>query len=93
MAAGLPVVATRVEGVEEVVTDGVHGLLVRSNDPNALANALIQLIDNPQMRKQMGAAAQDHIMASYTTDIMFDKYFDLMANLLNDKKNRKASDA
>jgi glycosyltransferase involved in cell wall biosynthesis len=93
MAAGIPVVATRVEGVEEVVIDGIHGLLVPSEDHDALTSALIQLVDNPQLRKQMGAAAQDHIMASYTTDIMFDKYFDLMANLLNNKKNRKASDA
>lgn len=93
MAAGIPVVATRVEGVEEVVTDGVHGLLVPSEDPDALTGALLQLINNPQMRKQMGAAAQGHIMAAYTTDIMFDKYFDLMINLLNGKKKRKAMDS
>lgn len=93
MAAGLPVVATQVEGVEEVVTDGVHGLLIHSDDPKALTSALVQLVDDPQVRKKMGAAAHHHIMASYTTDIMFDKYFDLMTNLLKEKKKRKAVDA
>lgn len=89
MAAGLPVVATRVEGVEEVVTNGVHGLLVPSENPNELSKALIQMVDHPDMRRQMGAAAQEHILKSYTTDVMFARYFDLMVNTLREK-NRKA---
>lgn len=93
MAAGVPVVATRVEGVEEVVTDGVHGLLVHSENPDELTNAIIRLVDAPQLRKQMGIAAQEHIMASYTTDVMFTKYFDLMMNLLKVNKKRKVLDA
>lgn len=86
MAAGLPIVATKVHGVDDVVTDGVHGLLVPSENPNELAKALIQMVDHPEARKQMGFAAQEHIMKFYTTDVMFTKYFDLMMNLLNGKK-------
>lgn len=91
MAAGLPVVATKVQGMEEVITDGVHGLLIASEDPQALSKALIQMVEHPGIRKQMGRAAQAHIMASYTTDIMFHKYYDLMLNLLKDKKQYKSS--
>lgn len=87
MAAGLPVVSTRVEGVEDVVTDGVHGLLVPSEDPDALKDALLQLMDNPQLRTKMGAASRDHILGSYTTDIMFDKYYELMTHLLETRKH------
>lgn len=93
MAAGLPVVATRVPGVEEVVTDGVHGLLVPSENPSELTKALIQMVDHPEMRKQMGLAARERIMESYTTDIMFNKYYDLMVNLLESRQHHKVLDS
>ena len=90
MAAGVPVVATKVQGVEDVITDGIHGLLVPPKDPQALSKALIQMVGHSEMRKQMGIAAHDHIIASYTTDIMFTKYYDLMINLLKAKKHYNA---
>jgi glycosyltransferase involved in cell wall biosynthesis len=93
MAAGLPIVATKVHGVDDVVTDGVHGLLVPAENPDALTKALIQMVDHPEMRKQMGLAAQELIMKSYTTDVMFTRYFDVMMNLLNDKSISKKLDA
>lgn len=85
MAAGLPVVSTRVEGVDDVVLDGVHGLLVPSENPVELQDALLKLIDDPQMRKRMGEAAREHVLGSYTTDVMFDKYYELMLNWLKKK--------
>jgi glycosyltransferase involved in cell wall biosynthesis len=93
MAAGLPIVATRVEGVEEVVTDGVHGLLVPLESPAEFAKALIQMVDQPEMRKKMGDAARAHIMRSYTTEVMFAKYFDLMIHLWNAKKKPEMQDS
>jgi glycosyltransferase involved in cell wall biosynthesis len=93
MAAGVPVVATRVQGVEEVITDGVHGLVVAPEDPAELSRALIHMVGHPEMRRQMGIAAQKHIMSSYTTDVMFTKIFELMTNLMDHKKNYKKLDA
>ncbi len=93
MAAGVPVVATKVQGVEEVITDGVHGLIVQPEDPVDLSRALIHMVEHSEMRKQMGIAAQKHIMSSYTTDVMFAKLFDLMTNLLKEKKNSKQLDS
>ena len=58
MSAGLPSVATRVEGVDEVIEDGVQGLLVPPQDQDALAAALVKLIADPALRQQMGAAAR-----------------------------------
>lgn len=54
MACGLPVVATRASGLEELVRDGVNGYLVDLNDTNALANKLAALINNPYERQRMG---------------------------------------
>jgi glycosyltransferase involved in cell wall biosynthesis len=56
MALGLPIVSTNVGGVKEVVRDGVNGILVEPNAPDALAEALEELIKNKERRKQMGQA-------------------------------------
>jgi len=56
MACGLPVVATRVGGLPEVVEDGVTGLLVPAADPAALAEAMVRLCNDPFGRERMGRA-------------------------------------
>jgi len=53
MFAGLPVVATRVGGVPELVEDGITGFLVPPKDPGALAEALQKLIEDPELRRRM----------------------------------------
>lgn len=58
MACGLPVVATRVGGVPELVVSGANGLLVPPEDTEALAGALRKLIENAQLRRTMGAAGR-----------------------------------
>jgi glycosyltransferase involved in cell wall biosynthesis len=58
MAAGLPVVASDVGGVGELVADGETGLLVASADPARLAEALRSLLADPGLRKRLGAAGQ-----------------------------------
>jgi glycosyltransferase involved in cell wall biosynthesis len=59
MAAGLPVVATAVDGSAEAVEDGVNGLLTPPGDPQALAAALLRLLGDPALAVQMGAAGQE----------------------------------
>lgn len=58
MAAGVPVVASRVGGLPEVILDGETGLLFTSEDPEALKIALQTLLDNPERRKAMGEAGR-----------------------------------
>jgi glycosyltransferase involved in cell wall biosynthesis len=57
MANGLAVVTTPVGAVEDIVTDGESGLIVPIGDARALANALRRLIEDRELRKQLGAAA------------------------------------
>jgi glycosyltransferase involved in cell wall biosynthesis len=58
MAAGLPVIATAVGGVPEIVVDGVTGLLVRPHEPSELAAAIERLTGDPLLRARLGAAGR-----------------------------------
>ena len=58
MAAGLPVVATRVGGVPEVVEDGRTGVLVPASDPAALARAMARMVGDGGLRREMGEKAR-----------------------------------
>jgi colanic acid/amylovoran biosynthesis glycosyltransferase len=57
MATGLPIVETLHAGIPEIVEDGRHGFLVPERDVPRITDALLKLIDNSQLRQQMGQAA------------------------------------
>ena len=82
MDNGLPVVATRVEGVEEVIQNETQGLLVPPEDARALAESLTKLVADTEFRRRVGRGAQMRMRQSYTTDIMCERYLSLMRNLL-----------
>ena len=65
MAAGVPVVASRVDALQEVVVDGATGLLCPADDPVNLADALARLVANAALRQRMGAAGVAHVELSY----------------------------
>ena len=70
MAAALPVVATDVGGNAEAVSPGVSGFLVPSEDPQALASALMRLIAESRMREKMGRAGREIAEKRFSTDVM-----------------------
>jgi glycosyltransferase involved in cell wall biosynthesis len=70
MAAGKPLVATDIPGLREAVVDGVTGLLVPPRDPKALAAALKTLIESPQLRASMGAAARARAVEEFSDAIV-----------------------
>ena len=74
MALGLPVVASSVDGVPEVVADAVTGALVPPGAPAALAKALKSLADDPGRRAALGAAAHAAVMEKFTVGRMMDEY-------------------
>jgi len=82
MDRGLPVVATRVEGVEEVVQTEAHGLLVPPEDARALAASIRRLASDADLRRIMSLGARTRMREAYTIDIMCEKYLALMRNLL-----------
>ena len=69
MAKGLPVVATRVGAVPDLVTDGVHGALVEPNDEAALAEALVRVLSAPaEQQRQWARAARSKAESGYGYD-------------------------
>ncbi len=70
MAAGLPVVAGRVGGIPEVVSDGVTGVLVPPDSPDVLAGALFRLFDEPAYADALGRAARRYVEEHYSFDRM-----------------------
>ncbi|RLG46912.1 MAG: hypothetical protein DRN90_05780 [Thermoproteota archaeon] len=70
MMAGLPVVATRVGGVEEMVENRKTGYLVPANDPLALTKAIQRLLEEPELRKKMGQAGREKALRTFTLDRM-----------------------
>lgn len=81
MASGLPVVASRVGGVPELVEEGVTGLLVPPGDHSLLAAALGELLADPQRCRQMGKAAAS-VAQAWRTDRMVERYFSMYSGLL-----------
>lgn len=67
MAAGKPVVASRVGGLAEAVADGETGMLVPPGDPAALAAALAMLARDAAIRDRLGAAGRVRVLARYTS--------------------------
>ena len=65
MSCGLPVVASRLSGIPELVTDERDGLLVPPGDATALADAIGRLAADPALRARMGAAARERIVRDF----------------------------
>lgn len=66
MAAGLPVVATRAGGVPEIIEDGVSGVLVPPQDPEAMAQAIVSLLRDPQRASSIGQMARRRVEEHFT---------------------------
>jgi glycosyltransferase involved in cell wall biosynthesis len=84
LAAGVPVVATRVGGVAELVEADRSGFLVPARDPEALAAAMRKLMALPaEQRREMGARGRDHIAAHYSLEAMAERWIALYRELLS----------
>jgi len=81
MAAGRPIVATRVGGNVEMVEHEVSGLLVEPEDPEGLAKAILRLLEDEKRAEIMGRAARWHA-TEFSWDAMVDKYEGLYRELV-----------
>ena len=73
MELGLPVVASNVGGIPDVVVDGVSGILVPEKDPEALANAFKKLASDAGLVRDLLAGAQKHIAACFSWDKIIER--------------------
>jgi glycosyltransferase involved in cell wall biosynthesis len=79
MAFRLPVVACRVGGIPEVVEDGVTGRLVPANDPAAMSKALLELLQDNQVRLRMGEAAAKRVTDKFQLADTVSRTFEVFA--------------
>jgi len=82
MAACLPVVATRVGGIPEIVEDEHCGILVNPSDPAGLARAIGRLAANPELREQMGTRGRRRVEERFDIQDMAQRTRDLYSELL-----------
>ena len=86
MASKVPVVATSVGAVSEVVAEGVSGLIVPPHDHEALANAMARMMDIPEVtREVLGWAGHDRVLSEFSRESVIDKWEDLFDGLLSDR--------
>lgn len=70
MALGRAVLSTPVGGIPQAIDNGRHGVLVEPTDTDALARALLTLIDDPALRERLGRAAQHKVLEQYSPPAM-----------------------
>jgi glycosyltransferase involved in cell wall biosynthesis len=85
MSAGLPVVATRVGGIPEIIADNVSGLLVPSQNADVLAEAIVALCRDSEMRQRMGTAGKQLIDQRFRVSDFIRQMYDLYEELLEKK--------
>jgi len=85
MYSGLPVVATNVGGIPEIVIDGETGILIPPIDAGAIAKALIYLIENPHIAKKMGKKGKEVVLSRFTGEVYAKKLEELYISLLTEK--------
>jgi glycosyltransferase involved in cell wall biosynthesis len=86
LAAELPVVATNVGGIPDVVDEGVDGYLTAVGDTEALAARLAELARDPELRKRFGAAGRARVVPRYRVSRLVDDVDALYRELLTEKQ-------
>jgi glycosyltransferase involved in cell wall biosynthesis len=89
MACEVPVVASRVGGIPEVVTDGETGFLSEVGDVGKMAEDAARLLSNPDLRREMGKRARESAVSRYRTDIVIPQYIEFYNRVLSKKSQEK----
>jgi N-acetyl-alpha-D-glucosaminyl L-malate synthase BshA len=82
MACEVPVIASRVGGVPEVVTDGETGFLSAVGDVSKMSADTLHLIEDETLRREMGARARESALSRYSTDLVIPQYLNFYERVL-----------
>jgi glycosyltransferase involved in cell wall biosynthesis len=85
MACGLPVVATAVGGIKDIVVDGETGLLVPARDFAALHGAIARLLDHRELARRLGRQAARNVRERFSRDAVADQYDSMFRSLLRER--------
>ena len=88
MSMRKPVVATRVGGIPEIITNEVEGLLVEPGNSLQLAKAISRMFSDSSERRRFGSNARKRVEKEFTWETIARKTFEFYSNLLNDMRDR-----
>ena len=83
MALGIPSVATKVGGIPSIIQDGYTGLLVEPEDSDAIANAVLTLIENPKLRKKIGENGRSFVLKNFDIEKTAKEYEKIYFEILS----------
>ena len=87
MSCGLPCVATRVSGSEDIIVDGVNGLLVQPEQPEELAQALRRIIEDSQLAQRLAEEARTTVLRDYQLTTIITRCVEVYRRVLKDTSN------
>jgi glycosyltransferase involved in cell wall biosynthesis len=82
MSTGLPMIATKVGGVQEIVEDGENGLLVPPRHPEEITKAILRLIRDPKLRRDLGERARKTVLERYTAEKVVNQYIEIFEKVM-----------
>lgn len=88
LAAGVPAVATRIAGIPELIEDGVTGFLVPPAEPNALAEVVRRLLEDPELRNRIATAGREKVEREFNLGVECERLAHLMTGALADAPAR-----
>jgi len=91
MAAGVPVVATDVGGIRELIDDGDSGFIVPSEDVDAMVKKVSLLLDSPELRRKIGQTGREKMMREFTIERMVNALQDVYETCLAERSLKKPS--
>jgi len=85
---GMPVLSTPISGIPELIENGTNGLLVPPNDPESLANAIVELAKDPMGRNTMGQAGDERVRKNFNAENEIDELLGLFARDASDRSGQ-----
>jgi glycosyltransferase involved in cell wall biosynthesis len=90
MALQRPVIGSKISPVTEVVKDGETGLLANVDDPEDFARAILQLLEDSELRQRMGAAGPTHVESKYSWQKVLERVHDVYEEIVREEGSKEA---
>jgi glycosyltransferase involved in cell wall biosynthesis len=84
MASGVPVIGSNIGGIPDIIEDGVNGLLVSPGDPQGLADAIIQILENPELAARFREAGLKTVRDRFSWDKISDQFIEVYQEVLHE---------
>lgn len=93
MSCGLPVIATNIAPMTDIILGGENGLFAEPNDAEGFARAALQLVGSPELRRRMGASARQRVVSAFSVSLMIAEHAALFASLVGGDPRRSEDHA